>query len=260
MANINANLTASVQPKKGRLYVVIQYVDSGKRKSVWRSLGLPEGSPKTKIQKAMRAVVNDFEDAMAESSKTNTCPITELPIFDFMCGYLERVQPDLQINTYRGYRVMVYGRIKRYFGRHSDITVGNITANDIRAFYDYLTKSELAGATIIHFHSLLHRAFSQAFKDEIIDANPFDRVDGPKKTKYRGEYYSEEELVKLLDLARDDTIYPAIVLAGGLGLRRSEALGVRWSRIDFEKRQYFSIRRSSNISKTAKESSSLYLR
>lgn len=69
-----------------------------------------------------------------------------------------------------------------------------------------------------------------------IDANPFDRVDRPKKTKYRGEYYSEEELVKLLDLARDDTIYPAIVLAGGLGLRRSEALGVRWSRIDFEKK------------------------
>ena len=236
MANINANLTASVQPKKGRLYAVIQYVDSGKRKSVWRSLGLPEGSPKTKIQKALRTVVNDFEDAMAESSKTNACPITELPIFDFMCGYLERVQSDLQINTYRGYRVMVYGRIKRYFGAHSDITVGNITANDIRAFYDYLTKSELTGATIIHFHSLLHRAFSQAFKDEIIDANPFDRVDRPKKTKYRGEYYSEEELVKLLDLARDDTIYPAIVLAGGLGLRRSEALGVRWSRIDFEKK------------------------
>lgn len=30
--------------------------------------------------------------------------------------------------------------------------------------------------------------------------------------------------------------YPAIMFAGGLGLRRSEALGVRWSRIDFEER------------------------
>lgn len=142
---------------------------------------------------------------------------------------------------------MVYGRIKRYFGAHSDITVGNITANDIRAFYDYLMKSELTGATIIHFHSLLHRAFSQAFKDEIIDSNPFDRVDRPKKTKYRGEYYSEEELVKLLDLARDDTIYPAIVLAGGLGLRRSEALGVRWSRIDCDE----SFQRLSQSERTA---------
>ena len=29
-------------------------------------------------------------------------------------------------------------------------------------------------------------------------------------------------------------IYPAILLAGGLGLRQSEALGVRWPRIDWE--------------------------
>ncbi len=38
----------------------------------------------------------------------------------------------------------------------------------------------------------------------------------------------------LLSLTRSDVIYPAIMLAGGLGLRRSEALGVRWSRINWE--------------------------
>ena len=31
--------------------------------------------------------------------------------------------------------------------------------------------------------------------------------------------------------------YPAIILAGCMGLRRSEALGMRWSRIDMEKRE-----------------------
>ena len=37
-----------------------------------------------------------------------------------------------------------------------------------------------------------------------------------------------------MELTRSDPIYPAILLAGGLGLRRSEALGVRWSRIDWD--------------------------
>ena len=73
-------------------------------------------------------------------------------------------------------------------------------------------------------------------KRELIDANPFDRVDRPKKNKFQGENYSEEELLALLKLTKDDPIYPAIMLAGGLGLRRSEALGVRWSRINFEER------------------------
>lgn len=35
-------LAASVQPKKGRLYAVIQVKENGKSKAVWRSLGLPE--------------------------------------------------------------------------------------------------------------------------------------------------------------------------------------------------------------------------
>jgi len=40
----------------------------------------------------------------------------------------------------------------------------------------------------------------------------------------------------MLGLLRGDVIYPAVMLAGGLGLRRSEALGARWSRVDWEKK------------------------
>lgn len=48
------------------------------------------------------------------------------------------------------------------------------------------------------------------------------------------EHYSEEELLTLLSLTRSDVIYPAIILAGCLRLRRSEALGARWSRINWD--------------------------
>ena len=50
-------LPASVQPKKGRLYAVIQTKENGKSKPVWRSLGLPEGSNKSKVNKAFSEVV-----------------------------------------------------------------------------------------------------------------------------------------------------------------------------------------------------------
>lgn len=78
--------------------------------------------------------------------------------------------------------------------------------------------------------------FLSRFKDELITVNPFDRIDRPKKNKFHGENYSEEELRTLLTLSKDDIIYPAIMLAGSMGLRRSEALGVRWSRINWEKK------------------------
>ena len=131
---------------------------------------------------------------------------------------------------------MIHGKIERYFNARRELTVGNLTGKDIEKFYEYLFSENVVANTVIHYHAVLRKAFQQAFKDEMIDANPFDRVDRPKKNKFRGEHYSEEELVSLINLSKSDMIYPAIILAGGLGLRRSEALGVRWSRIDWEKK------------------------
>lgn len=153
-----------------------------------------------------------------------------------ICAYLKKVEPNLQKSTFQSYHMMVYGKIKRYFEPKPQLTVGTITAKDIEKFYEHLFAQNVVANTVIHYHAILHKAFLQAFKDELIDANPFDRIDRPKKNKFHGENYSEEELVTLLELTRSDSIYPAIMLGGGLGLRRSEALGVRWSRIDWDKK------------------------
>ena len=57
-----STLAASVQKKNGRLYAVIQAKENGKTKSVWRSLGLPEGASQTQINKAFRKVVSTYEE------------------------------------------------------------------------------------------------------------------------------------------------------------------------------------------------------
>lgn len=229
-------LAASVQPKKGRLYAVIQVKENGKAKAVWRSLGLPEGTGKSKVNKAFREVVKKFENEYAEGLARNGRPCSDIPVFEYMCAYLKKVEPSIQKSTFQSYHMIVYGKIRRYFESKQHLTVGSITAKDIEKFYEHLFAQNVVANTVIHYHAILHKAFQQAFKDELIDANPFDRIDSPKKNKFHGENYSEEELVTLLELTRSDSIYPAIMLGGGLGLRRSEALGVRWSRIDWDKK------------------------
>lgn len=229
-------LPASIQPKKGRLYAVIQTKENGKSKAVWRSLGLPEGSNKSRINKAFREVVKQFEEEYAERLARGNRPPADIPIFEYMCGYLKKIQQNLQKNTVESYHSMIYGKIRRYFSARSHLTVGNLTVKDVENFYETLYEDGVVANTVIHYHAILRRAFKQAFKDEIIDVNPFDRIDRPKKNKFHGSNYSREELVALLELTRTDVIYPAILLAGGMGLRRSEALGMRWSRIDWEKK------------------------
>lgn len=233
---VKNTLAASVQCKKGRLYAVIQIKENGKSKSVWRTLNLPEGSNKTKIQKAYREAVSNFEEEYAAMLARKDRSNADISIFQYMCTYLKRAEQELQLNTRRSYRNMIYGKIQLYFNKHPQITIENITPKDINKFYEYLFSDGVKANTVIHYHAILHRAFKQAFKDELIDSNPFDRIERPKKNKFQGENYTEAELVELLKKSRTDPLYPAIMLAGGLGLRRSEALGIRWSRIDWEQR------------------------
>ncbi len=228
------HFAASVQSKKGRLYAVIQVKKDGTTKPVWRALGLPEGANKTKVNKAFREVVARYEQEFWEEQERGGRPPADIPVYDYLVSYLKRVEPELQKNTIVSYRSMTNGKIRRYFQRRPQLTVGNLKPQDIQDFYQSLFADGVVANTVIHYHALLRRAFQQAFKEERIDANPFDRVGRPRKNKFHGENYSEEELLTLLQLARGDVIYPAILLAGAMGLRRSEALGVRWSRIDWE--------------------------
>ena len=230
------HFAASVQSKKGRLYAVMQVKKDGTTKPVWRALGLPEGANKTKVNKAFREVVAQYEQEFWEEQERGGRPPADIPVYDYLVSYLKRVEPELQKNTIVSYRSMTNGKIRRYFQRRPQLTVGNLKPQDIQDFYQSLFADGVVANTVIHYHALLRRAFQQAFKEERIDANPFDRVGRPKKNKFHGENYTQEELLTLLHLARGDVIYPAILLAEAMGLRRSEALGVRWSRIDWEKR------------------------
>ncbi len=139
-----------------------------------------------------------------------------------MCAYYKKIEKNIQKSTAESYRGMINGRIRRYFTARKELTVGSITAKDIVDFYEWMFESGIVANTVIHYHTVLHSAFKRAFKDGLIDSNPFDRIDRPKKNKLTGENYSEEELIAMLGLIRGDIIYPAVMLAGGLGLRRSE--------------------------------------
>lgn len=232
---IKLSLAASVQAKNGRLYAVIQCPENGKTKAVWRALGLPEGASQTTVKRAYREVVDKFEREYVARLERGNRPAADISVFDYLCAWLEKKKPTIQINTCTSYHSMIYGKIKRYFQPKPQITVENLTPKDVEKFYEYLFADGVVANTVIHYHAAMRSAFHQAFKDELIEANPFDRIDRPRKNKFQGENYTAEELATLMKLTETEVIYPAIVLAGCMGLRRSEALGVRWSRIDLEK-------------------------
>ena len=227
-------LNGSVQSKNGKLYAVIGYNDvvTQKRKMKWVSLGLDEDEKKSVINRALRNAISDFEDEYEQMLNGMHSP-EDYPFLAFMTEWLEKIKArQVQESTLTGYRLMLNGRIARFFG--DNLTLGDITPRLVMKFYDSMRDDGVGERTILHYHNFLHGAFRYAVKQEIFAANLMDRVEKPDPKKFIGKFYSEGEVRALLAAAKDDILFIPIVLAAYYGLRRSEALGVSWANIDFE--------------------------
>ena len=73
-----------------------------------------------------------------------------------------------------------------------------------------------------------------AVKLELITSNPSDHVELPKKNRFVGNFYNSDELNELFVAAKGTKLELPILFGAFYGLRRSEAVGLRWEAIDFE--------------------------
>ena len=85
------------------------------------------------------------------------------------------------------------------------------------------------------YHANIHKALKYAVKMDLIPFNPADKVERPKKQRYIADYYRQEELERLLEASKDHPYSLLIQMTAFYGLRRSEALGLKWDAIDFER-------------------------
>lgn len=106
----------------------------------------------------------------------------------------------------------------------------------IQNYYTYELTVRGVANTVMHRHANIRKALQHAFKLGLIDLNPADRIERPKKEKFVGSFYEEDELNHLFEVVRGDPIELGVILGAFYGLRRSEAVGLKWDAIDFKKK------------------------
>jgi len=92
--------------------------------------------------------------------------------------------------------------------------------------------------TVNYIHTILHRAFKDAVRWGRLLRNPADAADPPRGgQKSDGVHtWDATTLRQFLDESRaaDDRHHPLWVLLATTGMRRGEALGLRWSEVDLD--------------------------
>ena len=211
--------------KNGNYYAVLSYTDAfGKRRTKWVNTGLPVRGNKKKAEAFL----------MEERKKFQTAePVTGGVLFaDYIEQWLEVAKPTIAVATYASYCSMVKRVIAPYF-RERRITLQGLTPKDIQDFYLEKLKT-VSASSVIHYHANIRRALKHAVKLDLIPANPADKVDRPKKDRFIGSFYDAEEVNKLFEVSKGTKLEFPILFGAFYGLRRSEALGLKWDAIDFE--------------------------
>lgn len=84
-------------------------------------------------------------------------------------------------------------------------------------------------------HAIIRSALQWAFKHKWVQGNVADLVEREKREKPKlDQPYNVKEVAELLRALDGTVLYIPVMLVALFGLRRSEALGLRWSAIDFE--------------------------
>jgi integrase len=215
----------------GYFHIILSYKDeNGKRQTPSISTGLPVKGNKRKA-----------ENLLNEERKKFVIPLNDAISDDmyftgFLLNWLDMMKRSIEQTTYASYALAIKNRIVPYF-EEKNLKLKDVTPKDIQDYYQYCLDVEKVSAnTVIHRHANIRKALQYAMKTELIDKNPADLIERPKKDKFVGNIYDAAELDVLFAKVKSLRIELAVILGAFYGLRRSEVVGLKWDAIDFDKK------------------------
>ena len=155
--------------------------------------------------------------------------------------WLPAVKATIRPSTYNSYVQHVECHIVPHIG---SVKLQKLSGSQVNGLYAKLGesgrkngKSGLSPQTIHHVHSCLHKACKDAVRWGLIARNPLDAADPPRR-KGDGttemKTWSAEQLGAFLASVRGQRLHALWHTIAMTGMRRGEALGLRWSDVDLE--------------------------
>ena len=222
-----------LQEKKGYYYAVLSYQEAtGKQKTKWISTKLPVKGNKKNAEAFLAEAKKNFV-IPSETDNGNTAEPKDMLFTDFLLYWIDVTKPNVRLNTYAGYSASIRSTINPYFKKKGDIPLKDVQPKDIQDFYTEQLK-RVKPNSVVRYHAVIRKALCYAHKMDMIAVNPIYKVEKPKKIPFVGSFYDSEELSRLFEAVQGTNMEIIVLLGGFYGLRRSEAVGLRWKSVNFE--------------------------
>ncbi|MFC0188433.1 tyrosine-type recombinase/integrase [Fictibacillus aquaticus] len=194
---------------------------TGKRKQKTLS-GFPT---KKEAQKAAAELIAKIESGnFINPSKTE--------LRTFLIDFVEnQYKPNVRSNTWKRAEVIV--------NNHLVPSLGHLKLKDIKPAHiqNYFTEKLEAGLSANYINimnQLLKKALDVAVKWELIEKNPAQVVQAPKRFKSKFDVWTTQEAQDFLSHMKGKKYYPVYLLAIYTGMRKGELIALRWQDISLD--------------------------
>ncbi len=187
-------------------------------------------------KRAADAALNEAMSSLATGSMVKRSSET---VASFLDSWLVSQQPRVRATTLHSYGIIV----RRISAQIGNVALQSLTALHIERLYaDLLARGgrgggELSAKSVRNTHVVLHKALKDAERLGLIVRNPASSAAAPRATRPEFTSWSSDDARDFFDAIADHRMRAAYVLLVTTGMRRGEALGLRWSDVDLDGRQ-----------------------
>jgi integrase len=137
-------------------------------------------------------------------------------------------------NTWSSYSRAIKNHLKPTLGGHS---LKELSVGDVRQALKTLERRKSGVVSVRKSLQALSSCLSCAMREELVFLNVAQLVEKPQYTPRETEIWTKEQATHFLRAIQDHPQYVAFLLLFTYGMRRAEALGLRYSDIDFENKR-----------------------
>jgi integrase len=169
---------------------------------------------------------------------------------EYLEDWLTAVRPSLRSSTATSYEHTLR---KWVIPRIGHLRLGALTSAKLSALYGELLKSGrhngkggLSARSVAYTHRIVTHALKDAVFWGLLTRNPAAHVDPPRVARPEMKVWAQPEVQRFLASVVDDRLYALWAVLLATGLRRGEALGLRWDDVDLDRRR-LSIQRAVTV-------------
>lgn len=187
---------------------------------------------KTFYGKTRKSVSDKLVTALNAHRQSLPVAPERMTVKQFLESWLEdAAKPALRPRTYEGYRDHINNHLVPALGH---IQLSKLTAQHVQQLLNDKIAEGLSPRTVHYMHAVLRRALNQAVKWDYVVRNVATLVDRPRAETREIEPLTPEQARTFLKAVEGDRLEALYTVALALGLRKGEALGLRWSNVDLE--------------------------